>query len=320
MPAPEPFPKATDTAHALVIGRAGLDLYPLPAGTKTRDAESFMSDMGGSAGNIAAAMVRAGARVVLAAPVSDDPVGRFVQTRLQSLGITHLGAAQVDPQARTTLALAELIDQGSETVIYRNNAADFALATEDLGDWPSRAALTLVTGTALARDPSRTACLAAMSASPYAVLDLDYRPYSWAEGEASTTYQQAATHAQMIVGNDEEFHVFAPDQDPRETALGLARSGKTVLFKEGARGCSAMLGEAPPHFLPAYSVKALKPFGAGDAFLGNLLASLFEGATLDEASRNGAAAAALVVQRPGCASAMPTPDEIQTFRQSQEAP
>ena len=33
---------------ALVVGRAGLDLYPQPSGSKTKFAESFASDVGGS--------------------------------------------------------------------------------------------------------------------------------------------------------------------------------------------------------------------------------------------------------------------------------
>ena len=48
--------------QALVLGRAGLDLYPEPNGCKIQDALSFSSDLGGSAGNIAVAMSRAGAK------------------------------------------------------------------------------------------------------------------------------------------------------------------------------------------------------------------------------------------------------------------
>ena len=40
------------------LGRAGMDLYPEPAGVITEDAEHFIADMGGSAGNIAVALSR----------------------------------------------------------------------------------------------------------------------------------------------------------------------------------------------------------------------------------------------------------------------
>ena len=40
---------------ALVIGRAGMDIYPVPDGTRIEDAESLVTDVGGSSGNIALA-------------------------------------------------------------------------------------------------------------------------------------------------------------------------------------------------------------------------------------------------------------------------
>ena len=42
------------------LGRAGMDLYPEPAGVITEEAEQFRADMGGSAANIAVALSRQG--------------------------------------------------------------------------------------------------------------------------------------------------------------------------------------------------------------------------------------------------------------------
>ena len=53
----QPHSNPKKTWHALVLGRAGLDLYPNPDGGKTRNAHGFSADMGGSGGNIAVAMV-----------------------------------------------------------------------------------------------------------------------------------------------------------------------------------------------------------------------------------------------------------------------
>jgi len=305
---------------ALILGRAGMDLYPLPAGTKTAHADRFIADMGGSSGNIAAAMARLGCRVGLAAPVSDDPVGGFVTRQLEALGIEHLTPDPVPGDVRTSLALAELLDEGSETVIYRNNAADFQLSPAALAPHLARAPLVVATGTELACEPSRGAVLVAFDAVPLAVLDLDYRAYSWAShGEAAAVYAQAAQAAAMIVGNDEEFAILSDGDDPRAHARALADAGKIVLFKEGARGATAFdRGEAPLS-LPAFSVAALKPFGAGDAFLGATLAALLGNASLGAAMVQGAAAAALVVTRPGCASAMPNRDELNDFLAQHEA-
>ena len=302
---------------ALVIGRAGMDVYPLPVGSTIENAEHFLPDMGGSAGNIAVAMARQGAQVALAAPVSEDPVGAFVKAQLAKYGITHIPGSAIDPEARTSLALAELMPSGSRTVIYRNNAADFGLSASDVAPWFDARAI-VVTGTALARLPSRAACLEALRAAEKAVLDLDYRPYSWAPGEAAEVYASAAEAAHLIVGNDEEFDVLGSGKEPRAVARALADKGKTVIFKEGAAGCTWLEAGKDPLFVPAYAVDAMKPFGAGDAFLGTSLHALLQGHPPAEALRSGAAAAALVVTRPGCASAMPSSSEIQAFRSEQE--
>ena len=40
----------------LVIGRAGIDFYPDPPGTKTEEATNFVAHLGGSSANIAVAL------------------------------------------------------------------------------------------------------------------------------------------------------------------------------------------------------------------------------------------------------------------------
>ncbi|MGR3468112.1 MAG: PfkB family carbohydrate kinase [Shimia sp.] len=293
---------------ALVIGRAGMDLYPTPLGTTTDQAEHFLPDLGGSASNIAVAMARAGARVSLAAPLSADPVGDFVATRLERHGVHHATPQRVAGQARTSLAVAEVIAEGSRTVIYRNGAADFEMPPLTVD-----ARVVVVTGTALAAEPSRSEALKAMGQG-FSVLDLDYRPYSWAsQEEAGQVYARAVGQADIVVGNDEEFAILDPARPPREVAEGLGAT-RWVLFKEGARGCTLFTPEGTRH-IPVFEVAALKPFGAGDAFLGTSLAALLTGAGEVAAFTRGAAAAAIVVTRPGCASAMPTPAEIDTFMQ-----
>jgi len=299
----------TAAFDALVIGRAGMDLYPLPDGTRTDAAATFASDLGGSAGNIAVALARHGMRVALAAPVSDDPVGEFVARKIADYGITHATPEPVTGDPRTSLALAETIADGSRTVIYRNNAADFQMPPLD-DALVASARVTIVTGTALARDPSRSVALQAMAASPYAVLDLDYRPYSWGS-EAAEIYGQAADAAALIVGNEEEFDIIGGRQ-----AAETRANHQQILYKKGSDG-SEWLGAEPITVTP-FRVEALKPFGAGDAYLGGTLARLMAGDAIAEAFRFGSAAAALVVAKRGCASAMPTTDDVNRFLAAQE--
>jgi 5-dehydro-2-deoxygluconokinase len=62
-------------------------------------------------------------------------------------------------------------------------------------------------------------------------------------------------------------------------------------------------------------VTALKPTGAGDAFMGGFLSGLASGEVLNDAIKRGAATAAIVVTRVGCAPAMPDTKTVQDFIQ-----
>ena len=62
-----------------------------------------------------------------------------------------------------------------------------------------------------------------------------------------------------------------------------------------------------------FNVSMAKPFGAGDSFMGAFMAALHSGVQLSDAVIRGSAAAAIVVSRPGCASAMPDKDTIDAF-------
>ena len=303
---------------AIVLGRAGMDLYPDPPGTRTHNAQRFTSDLGGSAGNIAVAMARYGARIGLAAPVSDDPVGEFVTTKLAEFGVRHLTPEPVPGTSRTSLALAESVAEGSRTVIYRNDAADFRL--EPLPhDLVQSAKLVVISGTALAADPSRSSCFDAIRSSHTAVLDLDYRPYSWADQDTlRDVYAEAFAACDLLVGNDEEFAMTAPDGLSGEDHATALSNTATVIYKMGSKGSRLVKDGNWSDLVPPFLVEALKPFGAGDAFLGGLLAELLSGREITLAMRFGAAAAALVVSRVGCASAMPSRDEVEAFIASRE--
>ena len=41
-----PHPRGLQDLQAIVLGRAGMDLYPAPHGKKTMDADTFCADLG----------------------------------------------------------------------------------------------------------------------------------------------------------------------------------------------------------------------------------------------------------------------------------
>ena len=62
-----------------------------------------------------------------------------------------------------------------------------------------------------------------------------------------------------------------------------------------------------------FPVKALKPTGAGDAFMGSFIGGLLNNKNIEESINYGSAAAAIVVTKVGCAPAMPLKNEIDDF-------
>lgn len=165
---------------ALVLGRAGMDLYPSEDGAKIEASGAFVSDVGGSAGNIAVALARQGVKAGLIGVLSDDPVGRFVRRRLDDFGVDMRRVRTVSGDPRTSLAFAEVRSEDCEVTIYRNNAADLQLSLDDeLREGMGEASALIVTGTALVAEPSRGATLAllvaARAAGTMTIFDLEDR-------------------------------------------------------------------------------------------------------------------------------------------------
>ena len=305
----------------LAIGRAGLDLYADPPGTQIEDAEKFSAALGGSAANIAVALVRQGCAAALLTAVSNDAVGRYTLKALASYGIDTRFVLSVGGEARNSLAVVETRNENCQSVIYRNDAADFHITEANVsGIRYSSFAAIIVTGTSLAQEPSRSATLAAMQLARAAglllIVDIDYRPYSWrSKAEAQAVCSQAVNMCDIIVGNDVEFAVLAGLQDGMPLAEELSHKvGRVVVYKEGEKGCTTFTPD-DRFDTPVFPVTALKPTGAGDAFMGGLISGLVAGIPLQEAVRRGAATAAIVVTRVGCAPAMPNAAEVLTFMQ-----
>jgi 5-dehydro-2-deoxygluconokinase len=305
---------------AIVVGRAGMDLYPVPDGIETESAEHFAAEIGGSAGNIAVAITRQNDPAALLGALSDDAVGRFVRAHLERYGVDTSHCRTVTGASRTSLAICETRPDDSETVFYRNGAADLQLRAEDFdSSFVGSASFLVVTGTALAAEPSRSAALQALALAratgTFSILDVDHRPVSWSSTHETTRIlADAARLCDAIVGNDAEFAVLAGDQaGALEAAAAFARyGGRFVVFKRGNAGSVTMTADGSFE-TGIFAVDAKKPFGSGDAFLGSLVVGLRRGLSLELAVRRATAAAAYVVARRGCAFAMPTAAELDTF-------
>lgn len=311
----------------LLVGRAGMDLYADPPGTRTEEATRFVAALGGSSANIAVALVRLGCRASLVTCVSDDAIGRFCLNQLARYGIDTTHVRPVAGEMRNSLAVVETRLEDCQSVIYRNNAADFAMTVADIEPIPYAAYAALITtGTVLAAEPSRSAALRALELARGAglplILDLDYRPYSWTSAdEAAAICGRAAAMCDIVVGNDVEFGILAgPDGSGLDCARALIAGGAgIVIYKMGEKGAVTLTPDGE-YRTGIYPTEALKPTGAGDSFLGAFVAALSDGLPVHDSVLHGSAAAAIVVSRVGCAPAMPTAAEIRALVAGHAAP
>lgn len=311
----------------VVIGRAGMDFYPDPPGTRTEEATRFTACLGGSSANIAVAITRQGGSAALVTRVSDDAIGRFALNELDRYGVDRRHVTPVGGEARNSLAVVESRIEDHQSVIYRNGAADFEMTEADVAsvDYAGFSAL-ITTGTVLAAEPSRSAAFRGIEMARACrlplIFDIDYRPYSWpSAADAAEVYSRAGALCDIIVGNDVEFGFMAGDYDRGlDTARALASAGAAiVIYKMGEKGALTITPEGELR-TGIYAVTALKPTGAGDGFMGGFVAALAAGSDVRDAVLRGSATAAIVVSRVGCAPAMPSTRELEEFLATHPGP
>ncbi|WP_341864351.1 5-dehydro-2-deoxygluconokinase [Gymnodinialimonas sp. 57CJ19] len=311
----------------LIIGRAGMDMYPDPPGTRTEDATHFFTCLGGSSANIGVAITRLGGQASLVTRVADDAIGRYCCNQLDHYGIDRTHVHAEGGEARNSLAVVETRIEDHQSVIYRNGAADFEMTIADVEavDYTAFDAL-ITTGTVFAAEPSRSAAFRAFELAKEAglqlIFDVDYRPYSWPSAAvAAEVYSRAGAMCNVIVGNDVEFGFMAGDYDQGlEKARELVGNGAAIaVYKMGEEGAVTITPEGEIR-TGIFRTEALKPTGAGDSFMGGFVVGLADGLPIDEAVLQGSANAAMVVARVGCAPAMPTRAELDAFLNEHPGP
>ena len=306
----------------LLIGRAGIDIYPDPPGTKTENAKTFVSHLGGSSANMGVQLTKYGGSCSLLTRVSNDALGKFTINQLEYYGVKKNLVKLEDNESRISFAIVESTVEDHQSIIYRHKAADLFLNKNDIKNCNiQNYECILITGTSLAAEPSRSSVLYALELAKEknipVIMDIDYRPYTWeSTDKAKQIYNLACDYCSGIIGNDDEFAILSGSYDD---GLNYAKKISTecdlVIYKMGEKG-SITFANNEEITRGIFPVKPLKPTGAGDAFMGSLIGALLKNYDLQKAIEIGSAAAAIVVTKVGCAPAMPDLDEVLDFMKS----
>ena len=117
----------------VVFGRAGMDMFAEPIGTKSEFSESFdriLVDVS----KYLCWIMQTWFEASLVTSVSDDAIGRFCVNRLNYYGVGTEYVKSVAGEFRTSLAIYESCIDNFQNVIYRNGAADFEVKPSEMDE------------------------------------------------------------------------------------------------------------------------------------------------------------------------------------------
>ncbi|MFN3015418.1 aminoimidazole riboside kinase [Vibrio coralliilyticus] len=254
-----------------VTGDAVVDLIP--------DSESsYLKCPGGAPANVAVAIARLGGDAAFIGRVGQDPLGCFMQQTLKQEQV-DTQMMILDEAQRTSTVIVDLDDSGERSFTFMvKPSADQFLETSDLptftqGQWLH------VCSIALANEPSRSSTLEAMrqikAAGGYVSFDPNLREEVWANPEElKPVVREAIALADVVKFSDDEL-LFLTGSDTLEQGVEALKPFKNtlVLITQGAKG-ALVLFEKTQQLIASQAVSPVDTTGAGDAFVGGLLAKL----------------------------------------------
>lgn len=267
---------------------------------------------GGKGLNQSIAAARAGARVMHVGCIGED--GAWLRQTLADDGIDVEGVRTVD--AASGHAVIQVNDQGENAIVIAGGAnrviaesdIDLALANVSTGDWlllqNEINDLPLVLERAAGRGAS-----VAFNVAPVDGREADYD----------------LSQLKLLIVNEIEAAALAnPSLNPSSRdepramldALRVRHPNTDVVLTLGKHGVHYVGGEGEA-FVPAFSVTPVDETGAGDTFIGFLMAGLLAGDAIVESLHVASAAGALSVTRPGAASSIPTRAEVENLLAAQ---
>lgn len=265
--------------------------------------------------------------------VADDQMGRYILQYLRDNGIGTSNIITDRTGAVTGLAFTEIKSpEDCSILMYRDNVADLLLEPAEVDESLIAASkVLLVSGTALAKSPSREAVLLALRYArkhgTKVVFDIDYRPYTWHNPQETAIYYHAAAEkSDIIIGTREEFDMLeqfdgkAERSDEVTAAQWFDHYAEIVVIKHGKDGSIAYARDGSSHRGSIFPAKVIKTFGAGDSYAAGFIFGLMKGWSIRHSMEFGSACASIVISSHSCSDAMPTFIQVEEFmRESEEA-
>lgn len=300
-----------------VTGDAVVDLIP--------DGEQhYLKCAGGAPANVAVGVARLGGNSAFIGRVGKDPLGEFMRKTLnrEKVNTEHM---ILDPQQRTSTVIVGL-DNGERSFTFMvNPSADQFLQVSDLPNFQADEWLHCCS-IALINNPSREATFEAIrrikSVGGFFSFDPNLRESLWSSfEEMKTVVNQAVALADVIKISEEEITLLT-DTDNLESAFATITAlypEKLIIVTLGKDGALYHY-QGQKNLIKGKSIQPVDTTGAGDAFVGGLLAGLSQHsqnwqqiATLEQIIRQANACGALATTAKGAMSALPNQQQLADY-------
>lgn len=304
-------------AKVWVTGDAVVDLIPEGEGT-------YLKCPGGAPANVAVGIARLGGDTAFFGRVGQDPLGRFMKQVLSDEGV-NTDRMTLDGEHRTSTVIVDLDDEGERSFTFMvKPSADQFTSPDDLpafakGEWLHACSI------ALANEPSRSTTLDAMkavkAAGGYVSFDPNLREEVWANpAELKPIVMQAVALSDVVKFSDDEL-LFLTDQANLQAALAYIEANYAlplVIVTQGKKGALVVQG-GEQQLVTGKPVNPVDTTGAGDAFVGGLLAGLIlvdnwqDKDTLLNIIKQANACGALATTAKGAMTALPSAEQLAAY-------
>ena len=306
------------------MGDCIIDFLPAAPGSMTYTAKT-----GGAPVNVCAAVAKLGKKACFLGKLAGDAFGRFLLNELQTFGI-DTSLTVMDKKCKTGLAFVTLSRNGDrEFFFYRDMPADANLSPDEVKEEMfSRGDVLHFCSVSLPESPTRHAI---KRAAGYArekgalvSFDVNVRLNLWQDENAlKRAIAEFLPLADIVKVTDDELEFITGLSDEKEgikRLFGQATNAKVVFVTRGANGSAVYDRALNGRSYAAYPAEVADTTGAGDCFIGSIIAHLLSGGTeltaagLKKATEFAVRACACVISKKGGAPSMPSREEVEALK------
>jgi sugar/nucleoside kinase (ribokinase family) len=255
--------------------------------------------------------------------VGQDDFGRCILERFARDGV-DFSKGRVLADYTTGVAFVAYFGDGSRRFIFhwRDAASGRLDPAQVQAPYFQQARWLHLTGSTLAINESSRAtahrALEVLPAGARVSFDPNIRPEVLTVAEIRDLCRPVLDRADVFLPSAGEAMMFTGASSDEDGCRALAATGKLVVLKQGARGCT-VFERGSEVVVPGFAVPEVDPTGGGDCFCAGFTAGLLEGLRPPEAARFANAVGALAVTRRGPMEGAPARQEVLALLAAQSA-